>query len=98
MASAAGIGGETLGINTGDWLESMRFSDDFTRNSIPAMHSDSYEQYQTWMCLTCGFIYDEAAGLPDDGIPAGTRWRDLPINWTCPECGARKEDFEMVEI
>jgi len=50
------------------------------------------------MCLTCGFIYDEAAGLPDDGIAAGTRWRDVPINWTCPECGARKEDFEMVEI
>jgi rubredoxin len=23
---------------------------------------------------------------------------DVPINWTCPECGARKEDFEMVEI
>ena len=23
---------------------------------------------------------------------------DMPVNWTCPECGARKEDFEMVEI
>ncbi|MFZ9334594.1 MAG: rubredoxin, partial [Burkholderiaceae bacterium] len=21
-----------------------------------------------------------------------------PMNWTCPECGARKEDFEMVQI
>ena len=28
----------------------------------------------------------------------GTRWEDVPMNWTCPECGARKEDFEMVEI
>ncbi|MCM8613821.1 rubredoxin [Accumulibacter sp.] len=62
------------------------------------MHSDSSEPYQTWMCLTCGFIYDEAAGQPDAGIPAGTRWRDLPVNWTCPECGARKDDFEMIEI
>jgi rubredoxin len=53
---------------------------------------------RTWMCLICGFIYDEAAGLPDEGIPAGTRWEDVPMNWTCPECGARKEDFEMVEI
>ena len=26
------------------------------------------------------------------------RWADVPMNWTCPECGARKEDFEMVEI
>lgn len=53
---------------------------------------------RTWMCLICGWIYDEAAGLPDDGIAPGTRWEDVPPNWTCPECGARKEDFEMVEI
>jgi rubredoxin len=53
---------------------------------------------KTWMCLICGWIYDEAAGLPDEGIAPGTRWEDLPPNWTCPECGARKEDFEMVEI
>jgi len=42
--------------------------------------------------------YDEAAGLPDEGIAPGTRWEDVPMNWTCPECGARKEDFEMVRI
>jgi rubredoxin len=54
--------------------------------------------YKTYMCLICGFIYDEAAGLPDEGIPPGTRWADIPPNWTCPECQARKEDFELVEI
>ncbi|MBJ7310560.1 rubredoxin [Rugamonas sp. CCM 8940] len=48
------------------------------------------------MCLICGWVYDEAAGLPDEGIPAGTRWADVPMNWACPECGARKDDFEMV--
>jgi len=53
--------------------------------------------YKTWMCQVCGHIYDEAAGCPDAGIPPGTRWRDLPPNWVCPECGARKEDFEMVQ-
>ncbi len=52
----------------------------------------------TWMCLICGWIYDEAAGYPEDGIAPGTRWADVPMNWTCPECGARKEDFEMVQI
>ena len=51
-----------------------------------------------YMCLICGFIYDEAAGLPDEGIAAGTKWEDVPPNWTCPECGARKDDFEMVEF
>ena len=58
----------------------------------------SVSDYKTWMCLVCGLIYDEAVGWPDDGIVAGTRWHDVPISWSCPECGARKEDFEMVEI
>jgi rubredoxin len=53
---------------------------------------------RTWMCLICGWIYDEVAGVPDEGIPAGTPWEKIPPNWVCPECGARKEDFEMVEI
>jgi len=43
-------------------------------------------------------MYDETEGLPADGIPPGTLWADVPMNWTCPECGARKEDFEMVQI
>ncbi|HRO80396.1 rubredoxin [Alicycliphilus denitrificans] len=53
---------------------------------------------RTWMCLICGWVYDEAAGSPEHGIAPDTRWADVPENWTCPECGARKEDFEMVEI
>jgi rubredoxin len=52
----------------------------------------------TWMCLICGWIYDEATGAPDHGIAAGTLWADVPMNWVCPECAARKEDFEMVQI
>jgi rubredoxin len=35
---------------------------------------------------------------PEDGIAPGTRWADVPMNWTCPECGARKDDFEMTAI
>ena len=52
----------------------------------------------TWMCLICGWIYDEVSGAPEHGIAAGTLWANVAMNWTCPECGARKEDFEMVEI
>jgi rubredoxin len=54
--------------------------------------------FKTWMCLVCGYVYDEVQGSPDDGIPPGTRWEDVPANWSCPECGARKDDFEMVEL
>ena len=55
-------------------------------------------QYKTYMCVICGFIYEEEKGLPEDNIPPGTRWEDLPETWTCPDCGASKEDFEMIEI
>ncbi|MES2205371.1 MAG: rubredoxin [Pseudomonadota bacterium] len=51
-----------------------------------------------YMCLICGVIYDEAEGWPQDGIPPQTKWENVPINWTCPECGARKTDFEMIEL
>lgn len=56
------------------------------------------KDFSTWMCLICGFIYDEASGLPEEGIAPGTLWEDIPMNWTCPECGARKEDFEMIKL
>jgi rubredoxin len=51
-----------------------------------------------WQCLLCGFIYDEAAGLPQEGIAPGTRWEDVPGDWACPDCSAVKADFEMAEI
>lgn len=51
-----------------------------------------------WMCLICGWMYEEEKGIPEDGIAPGTSWNDVPFNWTCPECGARKDDFEMTEI
>ncbi|MDV3467646.1 rubredoxin [Stenotrophomonas sp. C3(2023)] len=54
--------------------------------------------FKRWMCLICGFIYDEAEGLPEEGIAAGTRWADISDDWTCPDCGMGKDDFEMIEI
>lgn len=51
-----------------------------------------------YMCVICGFIYDEAAGMPDHGIPPGTRWEEVPGDWRCPDCGAAKQDFEMLAL
>jgi len=53
---------------------------------------------KTFQCVVCGFVYDEAAGQPADGIAPGTLWADVPDSWTCPDCGVGKSDFEMVEI
>jgi len=53
---------------------------------------------KVWQCIVCGFVYDEAKGLPEEGIAAGTRWEDIPADWSCPDCGVAKADFEMVEL
>jgi rubredoxin-NAD+ reductase len=50
------------------------------------------------MCAVCGWIYEEAKGLPEEGIPPGTRWEEIPNDWRCPECGVSKADFEMEEV
>ena len=47
-----------------------------------------------YVCGVCGYIYDEAEGIPDDGIAPGTKWADLPEDWVCPLCGAAKSEFE----
>ena len=56
----------------------------------------SDNEYRKYECVICGFIYDEAEGLPDDGIPAGTRWADIPEDWECPDCGISKQEFELM--
>ena len=48
--------------------------------------------------VVCGWIYDESQGWPEDGIAAGTEWEDIPDDWTCPDCGVSKADFEMIEV
>ncbi|MEA3393864.1 MAG: FAD-dependent oxidoreductase [Pseudomonadota bacterium] len=49
-----------------------------------------FEQY---ICNACGYIYNEADGDPDSGLPAGTRFADIPDDWACPLCGVTKADF-----
>lgn len=54
--------------------------------------------FKTYICIVCGFLYDEAVGRPEDNIAPGTKWADIPEDWTCPDCGVAKSDFEAVEI
>lgn len=46
-----------------------------------------------YVCEVCGYVYDETAGDPDNGIAPGTKWEDLPEDFVCPLCGVGKEDF-----
>ena len=45
------------------------------------------------ICNVCGWIYDEAAGMPENGIAPGTRFEDLPDDFECPLCFVGTEDF-----
>ena len=52
---------------------------------------------KSYMCVICGFVYNEADGLPEEGIEPGTKWEDVPPNWVCPDCGATKDAFILIE-
>lgn len=62
------------------------------------MSAEPATQTAQWICLVCDFVYDEAEGMPDDGIPPGTRFEDIPETWSCPECGMGKSDFQLLEF
>jgi rubredoxin len=50
-----------------------------------------------YKCILCGYIYDPAAGDPDNGVAPGTSFADLPDDWACPDCGAGKDQFEPAD-
>ncbi|MGM4954336.1 rubredoxin [Bradyrhizobium barranii] len=69
-------------------------------NESAHLHSETAVDkpvYKTWMCALCGVVYSEREGWPDEGIPPGTRWEDVPDEWICPDCGAGKSEFQMIE-
>lgn len=72
----------------------------FPRHDAPvaAIEARPAADLKTWRCTLCAFVYDEAKGLPDEGIAPGTRWADVPDDFICGDCGATKADFEMEEI
>lgn len=40
-----------------------------------------------YICTVCQWVYDEEK--------EGTKFNDLPADWTCPVCGAEKDAFEL---
>jgi rubredoxin-NAD+ reductase len=67
----------------------------FLKGTCAVMSNDGFK---VWECIICGWIYDEQKGAPEEGLAPGTRWEDVPEFWVCPDCGAGKEDFEMIEM
>jgi rubredoxin len=50
-----------------------------------------------YKCSVCGYVYDPELGDPESNIPPGTPFEKLPDNWSCPVCGAAKEEFNKIE-
>lgn len=44
-------------------------------------------------CRACGYVYEPSKGDSKSNIPQGTAFEDLPIDWKCPVCGARRTAF-----
>ncbi len=48
---------------------------------------------KSYVCDVCGYVYDPAAGDPDNGIEPGTAWENVPEDYLCPLCGVGKDEF-----
>ncbi|MDR1006046.1 MAG: rubredoxin [Bacteroidales bacterium] len=51
---------------------------------------------KSYECTACGYVYNPAVGDPENGIAPGTKFEDLPADWTCPLCGLGKDAFEAI--
>ncbi|HYF20387.1 MAG TPA: rubredoxin [Ramlibacter sp.] len=81
-----------------DGMEGLVLNFPRARTARPEPAATPAEALRVWMCVLCGFVYEETAGAPEHGIPPGTRWADVPESFGCPDCSALKADFEMVEV
>lgn len=70
-----------------------------TPKTAPSFIAEKKEEkviMDKYQCSVCGYIYDPEKGDPDGGIKPGTKFEDLPDDWTCPVCGASKDQFKKL--
>jgi GntR family transcriptional regulator/MocR family aminotransferase len=77
-------------VETGDAVETPRISERIER---PIAARPAVNGHRRFMCRGCYYIYEEANGLPQQSIPAGTSFADIPSAWRCPDCGTEKTTF-----
>ncbi len=52
---------------------------------------------QKFKCKVCGHVFDPQKGDPTAEIEPGVDFADLPDNWTCPVCGAKKSKYRPLK-
>ena len=50
-----------------------------------------------YCCQECSYYYDPADGDPDGNVAAGTDFKKISHEWSCPDCGAPKSAFKRVD-
>ena len=100
QARLAGTGSGTVAplVVSLDATPRVSVADAGATDAPTAANAASDDGFRQWVCVICGWVYDEAAGLPEDGIAPGTRWADVPADWRCPLCDVGKDDFALVEF
>ena len=52
---------------------------------------------EKYVCGVCGYVYDPEDGDPDNNIPPGTSFEELPDDWVCPMCFVAKSMFSPMD-
>lgn len=50
-----------------------------------------------WICSQCGWIYDPALGDELNGVAPGVAFPELPAEWVCPMCYAKRDAFDPLD-
>ena len=52
---------------------------------------------EKYVCDVCGYVFDEAVGVPEQGIKPGEKFQELSEDFSCPLCSVGKELFSEVD-
>lgn len=61
--------------------------------STEAIDPKSLDRFE---CGACGYMYEPVKGDNTSEVLAGTPFEELPSDWRCPVCSARKERFSNI--
>ncbi|MDM9383013.1 rubredoxin [Chlorogloeopsis sp. ULAP01] len=61
--------------------------------SDQAVENPVLDRYE---CRACGYVYEPNKGDEKNDILPGTPFAELPLNWRCPVCSAKKNAFTNI--
>lgn len=76
------------------WLETRLDTEKHSKVSLRDTSRKIRRSIMDKYLCPCGYEYDPAVGDPENGVPAGTVWEDVPEDWLCPWCSLGKDVFE----